>query len=95
MDYSWANIAGAFGASANLDMTDTCTGTDHLHEMSPEATITGTSKAISSMLVCRIYRDADAADTWAGTASGSLPILLEVDFHFEMDTVGSRAQSAK
>jgi hypothetical protein len=68
---------------------------DHLHEMTPEATITGTGKGISSMLACRIFRGSDAQDTWVGTASGSLPLLLEVDFHYEIDTVGSRSSSSK
>ena len=64
--------------------------------MTPEATITGTDKNISSMLICNIKRtDTGTDDTWAGTASGALPMLLEIDFHFEMDTVASRTQSAK
>ena len=92
LDYSWANINGTFGASANADMTDTCDGVDHKHLMSPEATITGTDKHISSMLVCRIYRD--TTDTWVGTGANG-PALLELDFHFELDTVASRTRSAK
>jgi hypothetical protein len=95
LDYSWANIGANFGASATIDMTDACENTDHQHLMTPQATITGTSKNISSMLICRIYRHDVAGDTWAGTASGQLPILLEVDFHYEMDTVGSKTDISK
>lgn len=93
MDYSWANIDGTFGASANADMTDTCDGTDHKHQMTPAVAITGTDKNISSMLVCRIYRD--TGDTWASAVPGQQPVILEIDFHFEMDTVGSRAIGTK
>jgi hypothetical protein len=97
LDYSWANIGGVFGASATIDMTDACNGTDHEHNMTPEATIDGhtAAKNVSSMLVCRIYRHDVAGDTWSGTASGQLPILLEVDFHYEMDSVGSKLQGSK
>ena len=97
LDYSWANIDANFGASATIDMTDACQSTDHQHLMTPQATIDGhtVSKNISSMLICRIYRHDVAGDTWAGTASGQLPILLEVDFHYEMDTIGSKTDSAK
>ena len=92
LDYSWANIDGTFGASANADMTDTCDGVDHKHLMTPEATILGANKTISSMLVCRIYRD--NTDDWVGTGANG-PALLELDFHFEIDTVGSKTHSAK
>jgi hypothetical protein len=97
LDYSWANIGSAFAASATVDMTDACTGTDHLHEMTPDAIIDGhtVAKGMSSMLLCRIYRHDVAGDTWAGTASGQLPILLEVDFHFPIDTIGSRQRGVK
>ena len=93
LDYSWANVGAAFGASATVDLTDTCTGTDHLHEMTPDVVITGTDKHISSMLACRFYRN--GAGTWAGTTSAQSPALLEFDFHFPVDTVGSRERASK
>jgi hypothetical protein len=62
--------------------------------MSPEVTIDGhtAAKNVSSMLMCRIYRD--TGDTWAGNAANG-PALLEVDFHFPIDTVGSRQWGTK
>lgn len=92
LDYSWANINGTFGASANVDMTDTCDGTDHKHQMTPEVVISGANKTISSMLVCRIYRD--STDNWVGTGASG-PALLELDFHFELDSIASKLQSSK
>jgi len=59
-------------------------------------TIAGTDKGISSMLVCNIKRTkTNGDDDWAGTAAGQLPLLLEIDFHFPIDTMGSRTWSAK
>jgi hypothetical protein len=96
IDYSWASINGNFGAMATLDLSDSCDGIDHKHQMTPDVTITGTNKGISSMLICNIKRtDTGTDDTWAGTASGSLPLLLEIDFHYQIDGFGSREIASK
>lgn len=98
IDYSWANINGAFAAMATADLSDACNGVDWEHNMTPEATIDGhtVAKGISSMLICNVKRtDTGADDDWAGTSSGQLPLLLEVDFHFPIDTMGSRDWGTK
>ena len=95
IDYTWANINGAFGSMTTADLSDVCDGTDHKHQMTPDVTITGTDKNISSMLICNVRRtDTGTDDTWAGTSAGELPLLLEIDFHIPMDTLGSRQSSA-
>jgi hypothetical protein len=91
--YTWANIDGAFGAMATLDLSDACNGVNHEHDMTPDVVINGhtAAKNISSMLICNVTRtDTGADDTWATNTSGNLPMLLEIDFHFEIDTLGSR-----
>lgn len=98
IDYSWANIDGTFPTMGTADLSDTCDGTNHKHQMTPDVVIDGhtSAKGISSMLVCNIKRtDTGADDTWSGAGSGSLPLLLEIDFHFQIDTMGSRQQAAK
>lgn len=96
IDYTWANINGTFSDMQIANLTDACDGTDHRHQMTPEVEIIGTDKHISSMLLCNVRRaDGGADDTWAGSISGELPLLLEVDFHISMDTIGSRTQSSK
>lgn len=56
----------------------------------------GVGKNIFSMLMCNIRRsDTGTDDTWAGTASGQLPLLLEVDIHHESEAIGSRQRTAK
>ena len=42
----------------------------------------------------RIY-DTGTDDTWSSTTSGQLPLLLEVDFHYPLSTVGSKTHSSK
>jgi hypothetical protein len=98
IDYSWANISSDFTDMQTADLSDACDGTDHKHQMTSEVAIDGhtVAKGISSMLICNLRRsDTGTDDTWAGTAAGQLPMILEVDFHYEIDTVGSRGQSAK
>lgn len=93
VDYSWANINAAFPVMLTADLSDACDGVDDKHQMTPEATIDGhtVAKGISSMLICNIKRtDTGTDDTWVGTASGSLPLILEIDFHVPLDTLGSR-----
>jgi len=87
--YSWANIDGTFGAMGTADLSDACDGTDHKHQMTPVVAITGTGKTVSSMLICNVTRtDTGADDTWASAVSGQLPLLLEIDFHYTLRTVG-------
>ncbi len=96
VDYSWANINGTFPTMQTADLSDACNGVDHAHQMTPEVLISGAGKHISSMLICNVRRtDGGADDTWASAASGQLPLLTEVDFHFARDTIGSRTHSNK
>ncbi len=97
LDYSWCSINnGTFGASATIDMSDTCTGTDDYHEVSAGLTeLDGTGQKISSMLICRLYRsDTGGDDTWSGTGSDA-PAMLQFDFHHEVNSMGSRIEWIK
>jgi hypothetical protein len=91
LEYSWANIGSAFSAPTTITVTDAASGTAWDHQVAGFSAISGTGKTISSMLSCRLFRDpTDAADTYAYDAA-----FLEIDFHFEGDTVGSTTITAK
>ena len=98
LDYTWVAIDGTFGASATVTSDATAAGgTAWVHKMTNlkdgggNAYIAGTGQTISSMLVCRLHRDAGAgADTLAAAVT-----FLEFDLHYEKDTLGSRTASAK
>lgn len=64
-------------------------GTDD-HMLDSIATITGTSKNVSSMLICSLTRDVSVANDYADNA-----YLVEVDSHFQIDTIGSRQMTSK
>jgi hypothetical protein len=75
-----------------MTFDDSTDSTDRKHHKAVNATgIDGTGKTLSSMIICRLYRDvSDANDTYASDA-----FLLEIDFHYEIDTVGSRTELTK
>lgn len=96
LHYTWANIGGNFPDIQEIDLSDACDGTDWKHQMTEDVTITATDKHISSMLLCNLTRtDTGTDDTWATNSSGNLPLILEVDFHYPIDTFGSRTSSSK
>ena len=96
VDYSWANFGSTFPAMTTADLSDVCDGTNHKHQMTAGVRITGSGKQISSMLICNITRtDTGADDTWSGTLSGALPMLLEVDFHYPINSIGSNEIEVK
>ena len=92
LEYSWGNReGGAFPAVTTISTTDTAAGTAWGHQRAMFSAITGTSKEYSSMLVCRLFRNpADGDDTYGSDAA-----FLEIDFHCENDTVGSREELTK
>jgi hypothetical protein len=94
LDYSIASINEVFPSSVTLSMKDTCSGENHKHEIDAATpTISGSGLRVSAMLVGRIYRGAD--DTWAGTSAGQLPCLLELDIHYQINSLGSRTERVK
>lgn len=96
LNYSAAAATGTFPQSSQVDLQDACDGTDHAHQITPSGTISGTGLDISSIIVLQITRtDTGTDDTWSGTTTGSLPLLLEVDLHYQIDTMGSDAETSK
>lgn len=96
VDYTWSNINGTFGSMATADLSDACNGVDWEHNMTQEFKIPGVNKHISSMLICNIKRtDTGTDDTWSSAVSGQLPLLLEIDFHIPVDSIGSSQIGAK
>jgi hypothetical protein len=42
----------------------------------------------------RVYRLNDLSDTWAGVGA-NLPIFIEIDLHYEQNSIGSRSSNSK
>jgi len=98
LEYNWTSIGGTIGNSSIIYTKTTTSGDTTLaankHYMSNFAAISGAGvTGVSPMLMCRLFRDAtgvgqtDDYDDDAG--------LLEMDFHYQIDTMGSRLIAAK
>lgn len=95
LEYTTANVNDIFKntviiSNANaLESSGTPKAYQHL--ITELGVIKGESIGISNMFICRIFRDADSEkDTYEEEAG-----LLQIDFHYEIDAIGSRKQFEK
>lgn len=97
LEYVWRNIGATYGPTAIIYGNEHYPADNPLvadrHYMTDIGDITGTGQTISSMLVCRLFRD--AAGVGDTDDYGSDAGLLEVDFHVLMDAIGSRSETVK
>jgi len=91
LNYRIANIDDAFaGSDTTLSQTYTGATVANTHMLLGLGTISGSViDSISTMLVCALSRRGDT-DTY-----GSDVAFLEFDFHFEVDSPGSRSEYVK
>lgn len=98
LEYTWQNINGTFGNTTIIYGDEQNNGSGEYmtvdkHYLTELGMITGTGKTLSSMLVCRLFRDATGA---GGTDDyGNDAGLMEIDFHYERDSLGSKEEYVK
>jgi len=91
LEYTWFDV-GAVASNTSIVYGDTT----HIDEdliankqyITSFGSLSGSGLLLSSMLACRVFRDATGAggtDSYTADAG-----LLEVDFHYEINTPGSR-----
>lgn len=92
LTYSWANVNAVFGGDTTISCTNAVTGTSWTHQLAELPGITGTSKNISSILVCRLRRLANSAtaDNYDQNCA-----FLGFDIHYQVDSIGSDAELTK
>lgn len=90
--YSWINIDGTFPTATSTSITLAAPAVLDKHVLHDIAlNISGAGKLISSILLCSVSRiGGDAEDTYANVIYG-----LSADFHYEVDGLGSRTETAK
>jgi hypothetical protein len=96
LTYSWATIDDAFAAATTVYIAAACGTTTDAHRVAYFADIDGSpgdvNKLISSMLICKLQRNSsDALDTYTGKSA----YLLEVDVHYQVDSLGSSTALVK
>ncbi len=95
LEYTWANVGDDVGVTTmitgNTPIANCLPATAFKHLLTPLPTMSGSGKTLSSMIICRLYRDADAGADNFGHDAG----LFEIDFHYQIDTDGSREPFTK
>ena len=94
LEYAVSDIGGDLTPSTTLTITDAASGTALEHQLADmdfiDMSAYTSSGDVSTMLVCRLYRDVDNGDDYGADA-----FFHEFDIHYEIDTVGSRAELSK
>lgn len=99
LEYTWADIGQNFPVNTTIITSSDKYPNDlnviagkHYYCDFPDIAATAASgQSVSSILVCRLFRKAsDLVDNYEHDAG-----LLAVDFHYEIDTVGSRYETLK
>lgn len=92
LDYEWQDIDSSFSAVTTIYKIFTIDANSmNKHILMNFPVINGTGKHISSMLSCKLYRQAtDVSDTYPDDIG-----LLEFDVHYKMDTLGSASITSK
>jgi len=94
LQYVWANVTQQFSSTTTIIYTNNTIGTPGIrqHLISTFPTIVGTGHTLSSMLICRLFRHSSHAnDTFDGKEAG----LIEIDFHYQIDSDGSNEEYLK
>jgi len=85
LEYTWENMNEVFGKTTTIYTYDPFNSNANDQIYQSFGLQDGTGKKVSSMLVCRIFRDAsNPKDTYAHEIG-----LLEVDFHVKNNSLGS------
>lgn len=92
LEYSIAELAGTFGNTVTMSVLDAGNGVAKQHQLADLGMIdmsSYTSSAnVSTMIICRLYRDVSLNDDYDNDA-----YLHEIDFHFQVDSLGSRDEN--
>jgi hypothetical protein len=93
-EYTWTAPFSSFENTTLMYATTNAQDIDLVkddHLISRFGTLDATGKTLSSMLICRVFRDAeDVGDTFTDFAG-----FLEFDFHYQKNTLGSRQEFVK
>jgi len=95
LEYTISDINGTFGNTSTISVTDAADTVALKHQIVGFSSDIDMSSYtdngdVSIMLICRLYRDVSDGDTY-----GSDAFLLETDFHYEIDSLGSTEATSK
>lgn len=91
LEYTWVNVNGLIGNTTIILAYGVVDGLGRRNELTEFGIINGSGMMISSQFGGRIFRDAtNPLDTYPDSA-----FLLEVDFHYKQNSLGSGMEYSK
>jgi len=91
LDYTTATVNGVFNVTTTTTTYVQNSATTDLHNITSLGTITG-DRGLSGVILGTLYRNStNALDTY----NGKSVYLMQMDIHYEIDTVGSRQDLTK
>ncbi|KKK49070.1 hypothetical protein LCGC14_3138810, partial [marine sediment metagenome] len=94
IEYTIADLGGVFGNTSEESVSDVGDGVVNKHQVADLTNIDMSSYTdpddIAIKLLCRLYRDVSDGDDYNNDA-----FLLEIDFHYQVDAIGSREEYTK
>lgn len=85
LEYTTHSNGDTIPTTTTITVTDAADGTSLKHQIAEFAAIDGTSLIESSIISCRLFRDAaNGSDTYTGDAAG-----IVIDFNIEVEKLGS------
>jgi len=97
LEYTWASIGSTYGNTTIIYGDTNHLADDPLvqdkHYLTELGTISGSGHTMSSMLICRVFRD--ATSTGGTDDYDNDACLLEIDFHIQKDSWGSTLEYTK
>ena len=97
LEYTWINVGENFPATTTIKSNSVVTPNGatldaYEHVITPLGNIDASGKTLSSMLICKLYRNSsNASDTFDSEKAG----LLEIDIHYQIDSDGSNQEYTK
>jgi hypothetical protein len=95
LEFTWSSVGQVFSDTTILTASDPIapigTVSAYEHAITSLGTISGAGKTLSSVLICGVYRDGDGPNDSYPTDAG----LIEIDFHYQIDSDGSREEYTK
>lgn len=95
LEYSWQNINGEFSTPTTIIGNDASEGAAWQHLICGLTSITNESATFSSVLIGRLFRDANASEVGSTDDLAEDITLLSVDIHIEVDGIGSSEEYVK
>ena len=88
LEYTWASINAVYSDTVVVGIADAPSGVAGTHQMTSAIVIPASGKTASSMIMCRLFRDAASAEGFGTDGYDEDAFMLEADFHYQVIAIG-------